>query len=260
MTDIRVYGPDEQGAGEFDGGTITERKPIGFPGEGSKVDRIGPLFYWAWAFADHEGYIGSHPHQAFEILTYVIQGEAHHGDSLGTNSIVGPGGAQLIQAGSGVSHNERIVGPDAELFQIWFEPSIREALRREPAYHQFEHSEFEIIEQEGTTVKSVIDGQSPIQIVADAQMWDVTMTSKSTYTHRLNGNRALAVLAVRGNGTCVDSEGESRAFRHKDFVVIQHTEDRETIVSLQANPDSMLRLVIIEVPMQVQYSLYPKRR
>ena len=49
---VRVYPPNEQGSGSFDGGKITEIKPIGFPGEGSARTRIGPLFYWAWATAN----------------------------------------------------------------------------------------------------------------------------------------------------------------------------------------------------------------
>ncbi len=79
---IMVYPPSMQGTGAFDGGKITERKPVGFPGEGSVVKGVGPLFYWSWAFSKHEGYIGLHPHQGFEIMTYVIQGKAEHGDTL----------------------------------------------------------------------------------------------------------------------------------------------------------------------------------
>jgi hypothetical protein len=42
--EVAVYTPDQQGIGAFDGGKITEQKPIGFPGEGSEVIRIGPYF------------------------------------------------------------------------------------------------------------------------------------------------------------------------------------------------------------------------
>jgi redox-sensitive bicupin YhaK (pirin superfamily) len=121
---ITVYPPNQQGEGAFDGGRITEQKPIGFPGEGSKVRRVGPIFYWAWAFAKEEGYIPTHPHQGFEIMTYVVQGKAEHGDSLGTKSVVGSGGAQVMQTGSGISHEERFIGPDMEGFQIRFEPHL----------------------------------------------------------------------------------------------------------------------------------------
>ncbi|MFC4322973.1 pirin family protein [Litchfieldia salsa] len=116
--EIKLYPPNKQGTGQFDNGKITEQKPIGFPGEGSEVMRVGPLFYWAWAKADKVGYIPKHPHQGFEIITYVVSGKAEHGDSLGTKSVVGPGGIQVMQTGSGVWHEEGFVGPNMEGFQI----------------------------------------------------------------------------------------------------------------------------------------------
>lgn len=42
-----IYSPEMQGRGVFDGGKISEVKPIGFSGEGSAVTRVGPLFYWS---------------------------------------------------------------------------------------------------------------------------------------------------------------------------------------------------------------------
>ena len=72
---ITVYPPARQGRGAFDGGRITEFKPIGFPGDGAEVKRVGPLFYWAWASAHTPSKIGLHPHKAFEIMSYVLEGE-----------------------------------------------------------------------------------------------------------------------------------------------------------------------------------------
>ena len=45
--DISIYPPEAQGVGQFDGGRITEIKPIGFPQDGPHVKYTGPLFYWA---------------------------------------------------------------------------------------------------------------------------------------------------------------------------------------------------------------------
>lgn len=255
---IRVYSPTEQASGSFDGGTITEQKPIGFPGEGSAVTRIGPLFYWAWAQAPQEGYIGSHPHQAFEIMTYVIQGKAIHGDSLGSNSTVGPGGAQVIQAGSGVSHNERLVGPNAELFQIWLEPYIREALKRPPAYNQYDHEVFPTAEQDGVHVKTILGEGSPIQLVADSKMWDITIQSGSQYTHTASAGHSLALLAFRGDGSLHEQSTGITSFSHKDFVVVDVEQDEVLTIAPQAG-DSV-RIALIEVPTAPDYPLYPKRR
>lgn len=126
--DLTVYPADQQGTGSFDNGRITEIKPIGFPGDKSAVSRVGPLFYWAWASSHGEAEIALHPHRGFEILSYVLAGELGHYDTLGTRSRVKTGGAQVMQTGSGISHEEKTFGPGGEFFQIWFEPNLRLAL------------------------------------------------------------------------------------------------------------------------------------
>jgi redox-sensitive bicupin YhaK (pirin superfamily) len=249
-----IYPPDQQAVGEFDGGKITEQKPIGFPGEGSSVKRVGPLFYWAWAHTEHGGNIPLHPHQAFEIMTYVIRGQAEHGDSLGTKSMVGPGGVQVMKTGSGVSHEER-VGPDAEIFQIWFEPYIQEALKRTPTYDQYEPEAFPTTNQNGLQIKTVIGENSPINLVTDVKMWDVKLTPNNNYKHTIPTGCTLATLALRGDGVWEDED--SHAFHHKDFILIEAESERE--VTLKAGASQELRMIMIEVPTKPDYQLYPKR-
>jgi redox-sensitive bicupin YhaK (pirin superfamily) len=250
---VNIYSPAEQATGAFDGGKITEQKPIGFPGEGSAVKRIGPLFYWAWAFSKENGFIPSHPHQGFEIMTYVVQGKAEHGDSLGTSSIVGPGGAQVMQTGSGVHHNERFIGPDMEGFQIWFEPHLQEAVKRTPTYNEYSHEQFPSRTENGVTVKAIIGEESPIQLTSDVRMWDLEMEGDAEYSHIIRAGYSLAALAIRGGGAVTDSQTK-HPFDPKDFVII-HADEGDASVQLQAS-ENPLRIIMIEVPTKVDYPLY----
>ncbi len=250
--DIQVIKPEDQGIGEFDGGNIKEQKPIGFPGEGSRIRRLGPLFYWAWATTQGAGSIGMHPHQGFEILTYVIGGNAHHKDTLGSNSVVGAGGVQLIQAGSGVSHAESMHEP-SELFQIWLEPHLSKALQRHPAYYPYEAEQFPLAEADGVRIKTIIGEGAPVQVVADAAMQDVTLDAGASYRYSLASGRVLAGLAIRGNGAVAE-----QPVQHKDFVVVHAAQDRTEEVVIQAGVEP-LRLFLIDVPAQVSYTLYNKR-
>ena len=66
-------------------------------------------------------------------LSYILAGEANHQDSLGNEIAVSEGGAQLMQTGSGKYHAEGTKG-SMEMFQIWLEPNLREAVKRDPKY------------------------------------------------------------------------------------------------------------------------------
>jgi hypothetical protein len=253
---ILVYGPDKQAVGEFDGGKIVEQKPIGFPREGSEVSRVGPLFYWAWMKANGRGHIPLHPHQAFEIMTYVIAGQGEHGDTLGTRSVIGPGGAQVMQTGSGVSHEES-VDEQMEGFQIWFEPHLSQSVQKAPTYHQYEHEQFPIADINGATVKTVIGEGAPIQFDAEARMWDVTVPAGGSYSQSLRKDYSLAALAVRGGGSISgDADAVATPFRHKDFVVLHPEETPSATIAAGAGEE--LRILIIEVPTRVNYPLYRK--
>ncbi|WP_219835548.1 pirin family protein [Paenibacillus sp. R14(2021)] len=253
-----VYGPSLQAKGAFDGGKITEQKPIGFSGEGAVVKRVSTLFYWAWAHSKQEGYIPLHPHQAFEIMTYVVAGKAEHGDTLGTRSSVGAGGVQMMQTGSGVSHEERFVGPDMEGFQIWFEPNIQEALTRQPTYTQYEHEAFPIVQGSGYSKKTVLGENSPISIVADARMWDVEVAPGAVYQHPVVKDRTLTALAIRGGGTWSYSDlpANQTTFAHKDFILVRADSVQDVVITAGDEP---LRMILIDVPTAVDYPLYPKR-
>ncbi|MFS0722549.1 pirin family protein [Paenibacillus sp. 1P07SE] len=250
----RIIKPQDQAKGTFDGGKITEQKPIGFSGEGSVIDRLGPLFYWAWAHAEGPAEIGLHPHKGFEIITYVIQGSGHHRDTMGTSSMVEEGGAQLMQTGSGVSHAEAIKEP-SELFQIWLEPNLIEAVKRTPSYSQYDSSDFSSDHRHGSLIKNVLGNGSPMKIETDAQMWDITIEDGATYSHRLSPNRALAGLAIRGNGSLEIVDESTYAFQHKDFFIVQAEAGGELEIRAE---EGEVRLFLIEVPLEVEYALYRK--
>ncbi|XEC96058.1 pirin family protein [Paenibacillus tarimensis] len=254
MSNIQIIKPNDQAKGEFDGGKITEQKPIGFSGEGSKINRLGPLFYWAWGKSSGKGEIGAHPHKGFEIFTYILSGEVFHKDSLGTESVVGTGGVQLMQTGSGMWHAEGVNG-SGEGLQIWLEPNLDDAFKRPPHYFKYTHEDFPVDHDNGVTIKTILGTSSPMRLVTDAAMYDVNIAAGATYQHPFSSNRTLAGLAIRGNGGVIGRR--EAAFENKDFVIIQ-SEESETITIKPKDQD--LRIVLIEVPTEVDYPLYRKPR
>lgn len=99
----------------------------------------------AWCFADHFGPaqgglggIGPHPHIGLQTVTWLLDGELLHRDSLGSEQSIRPGQLNLMTAGHGISHAE-----EADLTrtgtshgtQLWV--ALPEASRHGPA--AFEH-------------------------------------------------------------------------------------------------------------------------
>jgi redox-sensitive bicupin YhaK (pirin superfamily) len=80
------------------------------------LPRRGRRTVGAWCFADHVGPaevtqtagmdIGPHPHTSLQTVTWLVEGEVLHRDSLGSEQLIRPGQLNLMTAGQGVAHSE----------------------------------------------------------------------------------------------------------------------------------------------------------
>ena len=85
----------------------------------------------AWCFADEMGPViltstaglgvGPHPHTGLQTVTWLLEGEVVHRDSLGSEELIRPGQVNLMTAGRGVVHAEESTGRQSHLhgIQLW---------------------------------------------------------------------------------------------------------------------------------------------
>jgi len=162
----------------------------------------------------------THGHRDMEIISYVLEGELEHRDSIGNGSVIRPGDVQRMSAGSGIRHSEFNPSQQAPVpfLQIWIEPSERGIA---PSY---EEKHFVADEKRGRLrlVASPDGANGSVLIHQDAALYaglfdgdentDVTITpGRQLYVHLARGS--VNVDGVRlETGDAVTLRGE-RAIR-----------------------------------------------
>lgn len=138
---------------------------------------------------------GTHPHDNMEIVTYVLDGELEHKDSMGNGSIIKSGDVQRMSAGTGVTHSE--FNPSdknpVKLFQIWFTPK---KLDIEPSYEQ---KNFSNSLSEGFTLIVSPDGENgSVSINQDVYAY-VGCLNKKKMTYKTKATNKVWVQVADGS-------------------------------------------------------------
>jgi quercetin 2,3-dioxygenase len=139
----------------------------------------------------------THPHRDMEIVTYVLEGELAHKDSMGNGSVIRPGDVQYMSAGTGVAHSEFNASEKdpVHLYQIWMFPDKK---NYEPAYDQ---KHFSAADKRGK-LRLVVspDGRDgSVKIRQDNELYAAVLGPGETVKHDIKPERHAYVQVARGS-------------------------------------------------------------
>jgi redox-sensitive bicupin YhaK (pirin superfamily) len=183
------------------GGVLQANKPI-VGGQSADGMPSAGLFYWSHSHFTADFEFGLHRHEGFEIMTFVLEGENSHFDTAGRTWVpLYSGDVQIIRAGSGISHNER-VAKGTRAFQIWFDPGYAEALGRTPDYSDHPASALTSQPLGVFEVTDYVGGRGPIQsLVEGLSIRRMTSTVPATETVAFGEDRYSVLYVIEGSAT-----------------------------------------------------------
>jgi redox-sensitive bicupin YhaK (pirin superfamily) len=174
---------------------------------------------------------GTHGHHDMEIITYVLDGELEHRDSLGTGDVIRRGDVQRMTAGTGIRHSE--FNPSktkpVHFLQIWVLPE-RPGLP--PSYAQKTFAESE--KRGRLRVIAAPDGRDgALSIHQDVQFFAAILEANDSVAHELQKGRAAWVQVARGhielNGQTL-AEGDGAAVVHESHLELRAGDNAEILI------------------------------
>ena len=174
---------------------------------------------------------GTHGHRDMEIISYVLQGNLAHKDSMGNIKGIPPGDVQRMSAGTGVRHSEFNHAPESvtHFLQIWIEPDERGIA---PSYEQ---KSFAQADKRGRLRKVASrDGdQGSVRIHADATMYAGLFDAGESAELALDPGRKAYVHVVRGqlevNGQTL-AGGDAAVMAQEALIRLEQGQDAEVLV------------------------------
>lgn len=168
-----------------------------------------------------------HPHRGIETVTYMLEGQTRHRDSLGNIGIIGPGDVQWMTSGRGIMHEEMPErGPNGNVygFQLWVNLPAAEKMSA-PRYQEVSSETIPSVSMNGVKVRVVAgeyDGVwGPVtEIAAQPFYMDVTLAPGEAYSLSIPTKHTAVAYLYEGEGFFgKDNDGEGQKVEAVKMVV-----------------------------------------
>ncbi len=137
----------------------------------------------------------THPHRDMEIISYVVNGELTHRDSMGNKSTITRGHVQYMSAGTGVYHSEHNFGKDTlRLLQIWIFPDQK---GYKPNYGDYRFN-WDDRKNKWLHMASSKDGDAPIKINQDINAYSLELKKGKGISFPVKEGRQAYLVQIEG--------------------------------------------------------------
>ena len=150
-----------------------------------------------------------HPHRGIETISYMLDGEIEHADSMGNQGIIRAGGIQWMTAGSGIIHQEMPRGtPTGKMhgFQLWANlPAVKKMMH--PRYQDIAPEQVPIVTLESRVSMKVLCGsvngvEGPVKdIVIDPLYLDILIPAGVTLMQSVASGHTIFAYVIEGKGS-----------------------------------------------------------
>lgn len=147
-----------------------------------------------------------HPHRGIETITYVLDGDVEHGDSLGNRGHIGAGDVQWMTAGSGIIHQEMPKGNQKGQmlgFQLWANLPAHSKMM-DPRYQEVKSKSIPVVKTAEGALVHVICGEvegtkGPVQdIITDPEFLDVELPAGKSFTRTFSSDYTVFAYVIDG--------------------------------------------------------------
>jgi quercetin 2,3-dioxygenase len=174
---------------------------------------------------------GTHSHRDMEIISYVLDGELAHRDSMGNGSTIRPGDVQRMSAGRGVRHSEFNPSPASlvHFLQIWIQPNAEGI---EPSY---EEKRFAPAEKRGRLrlIASPDQSEGSVLIHQDARVYAGLFDGTESASLKVAPGRLIYVHVARGGVQANDvalEAGDALKLSDTEQLQLKDGRDAEVLV------------------------------
>ncbi len=171
----------------------------------------------------------THSHSNMEVISYVVDGNLTHGDSMGNKNMLSRGQVQYMSAGTGVSHSEHNFGDDmVRLLQIWVFPDQENYT---PHYGDYRF-EWDERKNKWLHIVSSKSGSAPIKINQDVNFYVLELDKDKEISFPLKEKRQAYLVQIEGtseiNGLILNAKDAMEII--EENLTIQATETSHFLI------------------------------